>query len=218
MWAKSPSRSSASPVGELKLLTRFTGPGVALLAATLLSAQTGPVRLPSEAVPAVVAGSLDLRGKNVNPFEMAGGKPLVLIFVRTDCPVSNRYAPTIQALTRKYAGRVLVALVYPDKTETPADIEKHLREYGYENTAIRDTQHDLVKVSKVEITPEAAVFNGKGQLIYHGRIDNWYKDFGHARSAPTTHELDEAIQAALNSTGPVPASVGGVGCYISDLQ
>jgi len=188
------------------------------MAATLLSAQTGSVRSSSAVVPAVIAGLLDLNGKQANPFEMAGGKPLVLIFVRTDCPVSNRYAPTIEALTRKYTGRAFVALVYPDKTETPADIEKHLHDYSYKNTALRDTQHDLVKVSKVEITPEAAVFNGKGQLIYHGRIDNWYKDFGHARSAPTTHELDEAIQAALNSANPVPASVGGVGCYISDLQ
>ncbi|HEX8894628.1 MAG TPA: hypothetical protein VF783_14950, partial [Terriglobales bacterium] len=75
-----------------------------------------------------------------------------------------------------------------------------------------------VKLSEVEITPEAAVFDAKGELIYHGRIDNWYKDFGHARPAPTTHELDEAIEAALNSGRPVPASVGGVGCYISDLQ
>lgn len=75
-----------------------------------------------------------------------------------------------------------------------------------------------MKVSQVEITPGAAVFNGKGELIYHGRIDNWYKDFGHVRPAPTTHELDEAIQAVLNSSHAVPASVGGVGCYISDLH
>ena len=200
------------------MLTRFTGVTAAILAATLLQAQAAPGGPSSANAPEAVAGSLDLSGKNVNPIEMAGGKPLVLIFVRTDCPVSNRYAPTIQALSHKYAGQAFVALVYPDKTETPSDIEKHLHEYGYKNTALRDTQHDLVKVSRVEITPEAAVFNGKGDLIYHGRIDNWYKDFGHARSAPTTHELDEAIQAALNSTIPVPASVSGVGCYISDLQ
>ena len=108
-------------------------------------------------------------------------------------------------------------LVYPDKDETPAKIDKHLQEYGYHFSALRDPQHDLVKESKVEITPEVAVFNGKRELIYHGRIDNWYEDFGRARSQPTTHELDEAIRAAVNGT-PAPASVGGVGCYISDLQ
>jgi hypothetical protein len=178
-----------------------------------MQAQSSPVRASSP-----VSGLLDLSGKSVNPFAMADGKPLVLIFVRTDCPVSNRYAPTIQALSKKYSSEALTVLVYPDKSETPASIQKHLRDYGYKAAALRDTQYGLVKLSKVEITPEAAVFNGKGELIYHGRIDNWYEDFGHARPAPTTHELDEAIQAALNSSHAAPASVSGVGCYISDLQ
>ena len=199
------------------MLRRVTGLSAAILAAMLLQAQAGPDRSSSTAAPRVVAGSLDLNGKNANPFEMAGGKPLVLIFVRTDCPVSNRYAPTIQALSQKYSGRALVVLVYPDRAEAPSNIEKNLYDYGYKIPAIRDTQHDLVKVSKVEITPEAAVFNGNGVLIYHGRIDNWYRDFGHARSAPTTHELDESIAAALNNARSAPPSVGGIGCYISDL-
>lgn len=197
------------------MLRRLIGLAAALLAGTLLHA--GAVReVPSPSADRVVA--LDLAGKTVDPFDIAGGKPVVFIFVRTDCPVSNRYAPTIQALSTKYAGKAALVLVYPDKSETPAAIEKHLHEYGYKDEALRDIQHNLVKLSQVEITPEAAVFNGKGELIYHGRIDNWYKEFGHARGAPTTHELDDAIAAALTEGRHVPASVGGVGCYISDLQ
>lgn len=197
------------------MLRRLTGLAATLLVGTLL--QAGAVReVPSPAAGRVVA--LDLAGKPVDPFEIANGKPVVFIFVRTDCPISNRYAPTIQAFSTKYAGKALLVLVYPDKSETPAAIEKHMHDYGYKNEALRDTQHNLVRLSKVEITPEAAVFDGKGQLIYHGRIDNWYKEFGHARSAPTTHELDDAISAALTEGRQVPASVGGIGCYISDLQ
>jgi hypothetical protein len=149
---------------------------------------------------------------------MAAGKPVIFIYLRTDCPISNRYAPTIQALSRKYSAAAVMMLVYPDKTETSANIKKNLQEYGYKLAALQDPQHALVKLGKVEITPEAAVFNGKHELIYHGRIDNWYQAFGQARSAPTTHELDDAIQAALSSSHPAPISVGGVGCYISDLQ
>jgi thiol-disulfide isomerase/thioredoxin len=163
------------------------------------------------------ASGLDLAGKPVDPFEQAAGKTLVLIYVRTDCPVSNRYAPTIKALGQKYAGEAVFVLVYPDKTETPAAIEKHLKDYGYSFEPLRDPQHQLVTIGKVGITPEAAVFTAHGDLVYHGRIDNWYKDFGRARPAPTTHELDEAVKSALNG-GTAPASVGGVGCYISDLQ
>jgi len=162
------------------------------------------------------ASGLDLSGRVVDPVERASGKVSVLVFVRTDCPISNRYAPTIRALTKKYTDKAVFYLVYPDATETPKNIEAHVREYGYANTALRDPHHALVKLGEVQITPEAAVFSGKGELIYHGRIDNWYKDFGRARPAPTTHELDDAVHAAMNG-GPAPASVGGVGCYISDL-
>jgi thiol-disulfide isomerase/thioredoxin len=202
------------------------GLAAALLAGSLLHAAAGPefaipASIPAGATtssPTKSAVAQDLSGKTVNPFEVAAGKPLVLIFVRTDCPISNRYAPTIQAMSQKYSSNAVLMLVYPDKSETPQNIKQHLHEYGYEITPLRDPQHALVKLGKVEITPEAAVFNGKGELIYHGRIDNWYKEFGRARSAPTTHELDDAIQAALNDQRPAPASVSGVGCYISDLQ
>jgi len=186
-----------------------------MLAGILLVAQAGAeVPVP----PSGPAVGLDLAGKTVDPLAMAAGKPLVLIFVRTDCPISNRYAPTIQALVQKYSGTAVFMLVYPDKSETRQNIGKHLHEYGYKTTALRDSQHALVKMGKVEVTPEAAVFNAKGELIYHGRVDNWYKEFGRARSAPTTHELEDAIQSALNSQHPAPASVSGIGCYISDLQ
>ena len=117
------------------------------------------------------------------------------------------------------SGAAVMMLVYPDKSETAA---RHRRSIctstatRLRRCAIRSMRWS--NSARVEITPEVAVFNGQRELIYHGRIDNWYKDFGHARSAPTTHELDDAIQAALNSNHPAPASVGGVGCYISDLQ
>jgi thiol-disulfide isomerase/thioredoxin len=193
----------------------------ALLAGVICSTATGQVQAGSHgaanqtAVVSPVAKGLSLSGASVDP--LAEGGTVVLIFVRTDCPVSNRYAPSLQAMGQKYAGKAQFVLVYPDRDETAASIEKHLQEYGYHFTALRDPQHELVKESKVQITPEVAVFNGKRELIYHGRIDNWYEDFGRARAQPTTHELDEAIRAAVNGT-PAPAPVSGVGCYISDLQ
>ena len=200
------------------------GLAASVLAATLLhaagspkAALLAPAGAPaSNASKAVVAQ--DLAGKAVDPFQVAAGKPLVLIFVRTDCPISNRYAPTIQALSQSYSGAAVMMLVYPDKAETSANIKKYLQEYGYKIAALQDPQHALVELSKVEITPEVGVFNGKRELIYHGRIDNWHKEFGRARSTPTTHELDDAIKAALNGHRAAPTSVGGVGCYISDLK
>ena len=191
-----------------------SGLGVVLNPVGALAAE--PFRADTPSVQAKAIG-VDLSGKAVNPLTKAAGKPLVLVYTRSDCPISNRYAPTVKALSQRYDGKALFMLVYPDKDETAANIKKHQQAYGYQLTPLRDPQHELVKLGKVQIAPEVAVFNGKGELVYHGRIDNWYEDFGRARPAPTTHELDEAVQAALEGT-PAPASVGGVGCYISDLQ
>jgi thiol-disulfide isomerase/thioredoxin len=160
----------------------------------------------------------DLEGKPFDPFQAAQGKAVVLIFVRTDCPISNRYAPTIQQLGAEHPAQAVFFLVYPSKKETTAAIRKHEKDYGYTFTAIRDPQHILVKQSDAQITPEAAVFSASGRLVYHGRIDNLYEDFGHARKSATTHELASAIEAAVAGKTMIGAATPAVGCYISDLE
>jgi thiol-disulfide isomerase/thioredoxin len=160
----------------------------------------------------------DLDGKPVDPFLAARGKVLVLIFVRTDCPISNRYAPAIQQLSAQHQDKAAFFLVYPSRKETPEAIRKHDREFGYTLPVLRDPQHTLVKESQAQITPEAAVFDASRRLIYHGRIDNLYEDFGHARKNATTHELADAIQAAIAGKTLSGSATPAVGCYISDLE
>lgn len=160
----------------------------------------------------------DLDGKPVDPVARASGKVVVLVFVRSDCPISNRYAPVVQALSVKYAERAVFWLVYPDKTETPAAIRKHLASYGYHLAALRDANHELVRRGQAQVTPEAAVFDPDGRLTYHGRIDDLYAGFGRARKAPTTHELEDGIQAALAHQAAAVPHLEGVGCYISEAQ
>lgn len=162
--------------------------------------------------------AVDLSGSPVDPLRDSPGKAVVLVFVRTDCPISNRYAPTIQHLSAEHRGQVAFWLVYPAKTESAEMIRKHERDFGYQLPAIRDLQHTLVKQSLVQITPEAAVFDASRRLVYHGRIDNLYEDFGRARTVATTHELGDAISAALNGKTLAAESVPAVGCYISDLE
>ncbi|MFZ0293993.1 MAG: redoxin domain-containing protein [Candidatus Sulfotelmatobacter sp.] len=162
--------------------------------------------------------AFDLDGKPSNPIAQASDKVVVLVFLRQDCPVSSRYAPVIQRISDRYQHDARFFLVYPDKTESAQTIRKYLADYGYHLSALRDPEHVLVKQAQAEITPEAAVFNREGTLIYHGRIDNWYVEFGRSRPAPTTHELSDAIEAAISGRPPADHAVKGVGCYISDLE
>jgi len=146
-------------------------------------------------------------------------KTIVCLFSRTDCPISNSYAPEVRRLHEKYApAGVAFYLVYPDPDESPQMIEKHLKEYSYPFAGLRDPRHELVKLAGAKITPEAAVFDGRGKLLYHGRIDDRYVDFGKARLTATVHDLERALEAIAGGN-PAPAAGGpAVGCFIADLK
>jgi thiol-disulfide isomerase/thioredoxin len=191
-------------LGRFRLVDRVVCVGVVLLFCTALGRGQQAV--------------LDLDGRTVNPLAADSGKIVVLIFVRRDCPVSSRYAPVIQQISKRYSDRANFWLVYPDKSDSPQAIRKYLQDYGYRLPALRDPEHVLVRLGHAQITPEVAVFDGSHQLVYDGRIDNWYVDFFRARPAPTTHELDDAIRAVLAGKPEPKSEVRGVGCYISDLE
>jgi len=162
---------------------------------------------------------LELSGKPVNPLQAANSNATVFIFVRSDCPISNRYAPEVRRLYEKFSPRgVGFWLVYPDPKEAPAAIRRHLKEYRYPFGALRDPSHSLVTLTGVKVTPEAAVFVGGSKLVYHGRIDDLYVDFGKARRAPTTHDLEQVLEAVLAAKPVHEASAPAVGCFISDLK
>ena len=162
--------------------------------------------------------ALDLGGSPKDPLKETPSKVVVLVFVRTDCPISNRYAPLLQELSVKYGSAAAFWLVFPDKNESPESIRAYLQEYSYKLPALRDMEHSLVKKSGAKVTPEVAVYNLKRDLVYRGRIDDLYRDFGKARRVATTHELADAIEAASKGVAPPSAAAEGVGCFISDLK
>jgi len=175
--------------------------------------------VPVRAQSATNSRAEDLHGKSVDPLKSSPGRVVVLLFVRTDCPISNRYAPLYQSLGEKFRNHANFYLVYPDAAESAPQIRAHLRAYHFSLTALRDPRHLLVKRSQATITPEAAVFGPSGKLLYHGRIDNQYEELGApARPTPTTHELEDAINAALSHRPFQPDHVSAVGCYISDVK
>jgi hypothetical protein len=161
-------------------------------------------------------GVVDLDGHPANPLLNANGRIVVLLFIRTDCPISNRYTPTIQEMSAHFAKQAEFFLVYPIRSESAEQIRKHLKEYGYKLSALRDPELQLVHAAQVKVTPEAAVFSADGRLVYHGRIDDWYADFGRARPTPTTHELYSAVEAAIAGKMVAVAAVPAVGCFLPD--
>ncbi len=133
----------------------------------------------------------------------------VWIFVRTDCPISNRYAPTIARLQTEFPA-ARFTLVYP---ETVRSVEEHKREYGLDAMpAVIDHRLERVRKAGVRVTPEAAVFNDDGKLVYRGRIDDRQQNLRVARS-PQKQDLREALlhpPATLVSTRAIGCAIEGL--------
>lgn len=169
--------------------------------------------------PAVSVELLDLQDRTVDPFETAGAEALVFLFTRTDCPVSNRYAPEVRRLFAELEERgVRFWMVYPDPDTTVEAIQAHLDEYGYALGALRDPGHALVNMTGVTITPEAVVFSPDGKMVYRGRIDDRYVDFGKTRAQATRRDLQDALEAVLSGEPVRHPRTKAVGCFLSDLR
>jgi hypothetical protein len=162
--------------------------------------------------------ALDLAGHPRDPFASAA-RVRVFLFVRTDCPITNRYAPELHRLAGEFKSHgVDFWLIYPDPDEAAGHIKDHVAQYGFPGMPLRDPGHELVRRARATVAPEAAVFNVAGRLMYHGRIDDWYVDIGKARAAPQTHDLENAISAVLAGKPVVKEQTRAIGCSLTDIE
>jgi hypothetical protein len=161
----------------------------------------------------------DLDGKAFDFWKQVQTRLTVVVFTRSDCPISNRFAPEIRRLYDKHQPQgVDFYLVYIDPRETPDRIRRHLTEFAYPCSALHDPRHALVQHCNATRTPEAALFNRDGKLVYVGRINDLYLDLGSPRAAPTTHDLDSAIESTVAGRPVAAPRTEAVGCPIADLK
>lgn len=161
----------------------------------------------------------DAEGDWVKPFQTSGATAHVFLFTRIDCPVSNRYLPEIRRLKETLGPQgVVFWRVYPNPDVEASDMRRHGETFGIDIPALHDPAHQLVQAAGATITPEAAVYLPDGKLVYRGRIDDRYIEFGQYRRVPTRHDLREVLEQVVSGAPPPFRSSKAVGCYIADLR
>lgn len=140
----------------------------------------------------------------------------VMLFVASDCPVSNGYAPEIQRIcdgARIKGGSC--TLVYEDSAIDPAAVRAHRDAYRYrEIPAVIDHDHVIAQRAWATITPQAVVVTQAGVIKYRGRIDDRYIALGQQRRVVTSHDLRDAIDALAGGRDVPHAETEAVGCFI----
>lgn len=156
----------------------------------------------------------DLDGASHRPLA-PGGAPTVLLFITTDCPIANAYAPEIGRLVADHPD-VRFFLVHVDPDVTPDDARAHARDFDLPGPILIDTDHALVRRTGATVTPEAVVLAPDGAIAYRGRIDDWFVELGRKRPRPTKRDLRAAL-AAVQAGDPVAnARTTPVGCLIPE--
>jgi thiol-disulfide isomerase/thioredoxin len=157
----------------------------------------------------------DVTGAVHHPLETQGDSAVVLVFIASDCPISNGYAPEINRICQAYAlSHIRFYLVQVDTDMSDADAAQHARDFAYPCPVLLDRRHELVRRLGATVTPEAFVIAPGGAVAYRGRIDDRYVDLGKSRVVPTTHDLRDALNALLDGNAPPVAQTKAIGCPI----
>jgi peroxiredoxin len=159
----------------------------------------------------------DARGTKHTAAAWEGKKGVVLLFLSTDCPVSNFYCPEYARLAKAFSGKgVLFYGVHPDPDVKAADAARHAAEYRLPFPVLLDPTHAVTRQTGVKVVPEAVVLSGEGRVLYRGRIDNRYTPDGVRREVPTSRDLHDALAAVVAGNRPAVARTDAYGCPLPE--
>ena len=155
-------------------------------------------------------------GAKVRPLAPKPGEYSIVLFTATECPIANAFSPEISRIAAEYAEKKChLFLVYTDPELDERAIRKHMSEYSLKPAvAILDKEQRLVEATRATHTPEAAVIDASGKMLYRGRVNNRYPALGKKRRIVTSHDLRDALSAIVEGKPVKNPRTEPVGCYI----
>ncbi|MFT5468948.1 MAG: hypothetical protein ACI8UO_004061 [Verrucomicrobiales bacterium] len=154
-------------------------------------------------------------GEVSRPLDSGEGKFAAVIFITTDCPIANAYVPEMNRLAahaKEQGGKL--TLIHVDFDLTAEAAKSHRDDYDIEAPVVIDRAHEIVKATKAEITPEVVLLKPDGAVIYKGKINDLYVDFGDRRREATQHYLRDAMTAISAGKTIDVRFIEAVGCFI----
>lgn len=158
----------------------------------------------------------DPNGKLYPSGELMGKKGLLVVFTCNHCPYAVPQWPRLVRLAQEAAGLGVntVAInpnIHPDYPEdAPDQMKEKIAAWKIPFPYLVDATQATARAYKAQCTPDIYLFNAAGKLVYHGRIDDNWRD----ETKVTRHELKEAVHA-LAAGKPLPAKQNqSMGCSI----
>jgi peroxiredoxin len=157
----------------------------------------------------------DADGRRHTAREWKAARAVAFFFIGAECPISNRYAPEINRLVADYSAKgVDFYGVYSDPDISPAAARRHAQDYGFDFPALLDPAQTLAGRTGVILTPTAVILSPAGDLLYRGRIDNRYIDYGKFRAAGVKPDMRLALEAVVAGKPVAEKYTKPIGCAL----
>ncbi len=134
----------------------------------------------------------------------------VIIFIATECPVSNEYNTRMENLYKEYREKGIAFIgINSNKAEDVVRIRYHAKKNKLTFTILKDLENVIADLFRASFTPEAYVLNGDYEVLYHGRIDNSRNE-----SNITVQDLKNALDEILKGIAVSKPRTKAFGCTI----
>jgi hypothetical protein len=142
-----------------------------------------------------------------------------LVFLGTQCPISNRAIPTLNELYTSHGCDPLdFFIVVSDPTISRKDVISYRDQYKIKVPILFDASGTLAQQLKPTHTPEAFVLDASGAIRYQGRIDDSFAALGKVNQVVKSHDLADAIDALLAGKTIAHEKTEAVGCPFEFLD
>ncbi len=157
----------------------------------------------------------DVAGKSWSLDEPKDAKAVVVIFLGTQCPINNAYAPRLGELHESYSAKgVAFFAINANAHDTLDAIRSHAEKHKLPFPVLRDEDQSVANRFGAERVPEAFVLDAGRVIRYQGRIDDQF-GIGYQRPQPAKRFLVDALEEVLAGKKVTQAKVAVEGCYIT---
>jgi len=156
----------------------------------------------------------DYNGKEHSLTDYQNSKAIVVMFIATQCPVSNAYNTRMVKLFEKYHPKGVAFLgINSNKQESVEEIKAHAEQHKFPFPVLKDVNNVIADKFGASFTPEIYVLSPKFEILYHGRIDDSRRE-DQVKSQDLGKALDEILAGKQVSVSETKA----FGCTIKRVS
>lgn len=176
-----------------------------------------PPDLPEVRVELSQLKGIDLDGHLHRFVEGADCRGAAVVFLSTECPISNACIPTLSQLTQRYRRfGIKVFGVISDPEASRAEALRHREAFKIRFPVVFDASSELRRTLRPTHTPQAIVVSPQGETLYSGRIDNRFTELGQRREKASVHDLKNALASVVAGQKIEVPVTQPVGCLLED--